>query len=121
MIKYGVTEVFVKHDYYSSLRIKLLKQNSKGNYILLKIGEKGFEEVERIETTKKIYEAAKNFLPLIIDFTLYYIYEDGEYSIPRYKYIKHEGSSRSSKSFSLEEKAIRLCEENTSFRITYLS
>lgn len=41
--------------------------------------------------------------------------EDGT---KRYKYIIHKGSSRSSKTVSLIEKAIRLCEENDNFRIT---
>lgn len=58
------------------------------------------------------------FLQCEFDENLFYIYEKGEYSFYRYKYIKHVGSSRSSKSWSLEELAIRECEENNNFRFT---
>ena len=117
-MEYGITEVYVKHDYFSSLRVKLIKKDSKGNLFLLKIGENGLDVVSEIKTEKKLYKAKDGFLPFQLDFDLYYIYESGQYSIPRYKYIKHVGSSRSSKSYSLEEKSIRLCEEIHNYRIT---
>lgn len=115
-VKYGVTEVFIAHDYYAALRIKLLKKNGE-KFILLENQGDYLKEICEITTDKKIYTAKKGFLPIDLDFELLYIYEDGDYSLPRYKYILHEGSSRSSKSWSIEEWAIRQCEEKSMFRI----
>lgn len=117
MIKYGVTEVFVKHDYYSSLRIKLIRKD--GNKIMLcqYMGDH-VDDIEEIKTDKKIYPIAKGFFLFELSDDYGYIYEDGDYSFFRYKYIKHRGSSRSSKSWSLEECAIRRCEETNGLRVT---
>lgn len=115
-MNYGVTEVFVKHDYFSSLRVKLLKEK-EGELFLLEDKGDHLTEVQKIDTEKKIYDAPTGFLPIDLDFKLKYIYEEGEYSIPRYKYIKHEGSSRSSKSWSIEEWCVRQCETKKNFRI----
>ena len=114
---YGVTEVFIKHDYYSGLRVNLLKKKGKDTYILLRDEVEYFKEIKEITTTKKIYKAPINFLTTPHDFELYYIYDNLEHNIPRYKYIKHEGSSRSSKSWSIEEWCIRQCEEIKNLRI----
>lgn len=114
-MKYGVTEVFIKHDYFSSLRIKFIKKTDNGLILLNDKGDK-FEEIKHITTKKKLYKATDNFHPAYFD-GLHYIYEFGEYSVLRYKYIMHVGSSRSSKSFSLEEAAVRLCETNENIRI----
>lgn len=116
-MQYGVTEVFVFHDYYSSLRVKLLRKEGD-NLVLLKDSGSEFTDVKYIETEKKIYTAPEGFLTAIRDYDLFYIYESGEYSIPRYKYILHKGSSRSSKSWSIEEWCVRQCEENQNKRIT---
>ena len=114
--KYGVTEVFVKQDYFSSLRVKLLKEVD-GKLILLKDHGDTLEEIKEMTTEKKIYEAKEGFLPARIDYPLKYIYEEGEHSILRYKYIIHVGSSRSSKSWSIEEYCVRKCETTRNFRI----
>lgn len=115
-MKYGVTEVFVKQDYFSSLRVKLLKETKDG-YMLLQDNVDNIKEVGIIDVNKKVYNAPKNFLSTPIDFDLKFIYEDGAYSIPRYKYILHSGSSRSSKSWSIEEWCIRQCETKPNLRI----
>jgi len=117
MIPYGVTEVFVKHDYYSELKIKVLKKTERG-LILCKDNAEYLEEVEIYQTEKKLYEIPENFFTYELHGDYCYIYEDGEHSIFRYKYIKHVGSSRSSKSFSLEEKSIRICETTPNSRFT---
>tara|TARA_R100000541_G_scaffold20190_1_gene30040 strand:+ start:6729 stop:8096 length:1368 start_codon:yes stop_codon:yes gene_type:complete len=115
-MEYGITEVFVKHDFYSSLKIKFIKEENGKTYLLKDLGDK-FSVVKEISNTKKVYLASENFHPSKLDYQLKYIYEDGEYSVYRYKYIMHVGSSRSSKSFSLEEAAIRKCEEIPNLRI----
>ena len=113
---YGVTEVFVKHDYYAGLRVKLLKQVGD-KLIQLKDEGDRLNEVGEITTTKKIYDAPQGFLSITTDYQLKYIYEEGDFAIPRYKYIMHVGSSRSSKSWSIEEWCIRQCEDITNLRI----
>ncbi len=115
--KYGITEVFVKHDYFAKLRVKLLKDNEDGTFTLLKDQGDYLEEVETITTTNKIYDAPEGFLSIELDYTLKYIYEEGEHAIPRYKYIMHSGSSRSSKSWSIEEWCARECETTENLRI----
>jgi len=115
-MQYGVTEVFVKHDYYSNLKIKFVKKVGSSLLLLKDHGDK-FTEVKEITTDKKIYTAPDNFHSAQTDEPLNYIYEDGEYSVYRYKYIMHVGSSRSSKSFSLEEASIRKCETTPNTRI----
>lgn len=118
MINYGVTEVFVKHDYYSELRIKILKKDGNRFFLCEDLGDKiNVKKDEEFINTKKLYPIVKGFLTYELDENYFYIYESGDYSIFRYKYIKHIGSSRSSKSWSLEEKAIRLCEEIPNLRI----
>ena len=117
MIKYGVTEVFVKHDYYSSLRIKLVRKEKDKIMLCHYMGDK-VEDIEEIQTDKKIYPIAKGFFLIELPDNYGYIYEDGSYSFYRYKYVKHKGSSRSSKSWSLEECAIRRCEETNGLRLT---
>lgn len=114
---YGVTEVFVKHDYYSKLRIKLVRKVDDRIYLCHYKGD-SIVEVEQITTDKKIYPIPENFLALKVDDSYGYIYENGKYSFFRYKYIKHEGSSRSSKSWSLDEASIRICEERPNTRFT---
>lgn len=116
MITYGVTEVYVKHDYFSELRIKILKKLGNEFFLCEDLGDK-IEIKNQIQNTKKLYPIIKGFLTYDLDDTYFYIYEDGEYSIFRYKYIKHIGSSRSSKSWSIEEKAIRNCETKPNLRI----
>jgi PBSX family phage terminase large subunit len=115
--QYGITEVFVKHDYYAGLKVTLLKDNEDGTYQVLKDTGDTLEEVETITTERKIYEAPTGFLSVQTDYQLKYIYEDSEHAIPRYKYINHVGSSRSSKSWSIEEWCIRQCEENDNLRV----
>lgn len=115
-MQYGVTEVFIKHDYYSKLRIKFLLERN-GVFVLLEDRGDKFVEAKEITTDKKIYTAQDNFHTAQADLDLKYIYEDGEYSVLRYKYIMHVGSSRSSKSFSLEEASVRMCEEQKNLRI----
>lgn len=117
MVSYGVTEVFVKHDYYSELRIKVLKQTESG-FILCSDEGDYLKEIKPFETSKKLYEIPKGFFTYDVEPNTFYIYEDGQHSILRYKYIKHIGSSRSSKSFSIEEKLIRKCEEVPNLRVT---
>lgn len=116
-MQYGLTEVFVKHDYYSSLRIKIVRRDGEKLWLCEYLGDK-INDIEEIVTNRKIYEIQKGFFIIDLDSSYGYIYEDGEYSIPRYKYIKHIGSSRSSKSWSLEECAIRRCEETNNLRLT---
>lgn len=99
-MKYGVTEVYVKHDYFASLRVKLIKKENDRLY-LLKDNGVTLEVVKEIKTSKKIYKAKDNFITSTYDHDLFYIYETGEHSIRRYKYIVHSGSSRSSKTYSL--------------------
>lgn len=115
-MKYGVTEVFVKQDYFSSLRVKLIKETDKG-FMLLQDNITHIKEVGIIDVKKKVYDAPSGFLSSSVDFDLKFIYEDGEHSIPRYKYIIHSGSSRSSKSWSIEEWVIRQCETKSNLRI----
>ena len=115
-MQYGVTEVFIKHDYYSKLKIKFLLERD-GNLILLQDKGDKFLELGVIETEKKIYTAPDNFHTAQANLDLKYIYEEGDHSVYRYKYIMHVGSSRSSKSWSLEEAAIRTCEEISNLRI----
>ena len=117
MTTYGITEVYVKHDYYSELRIKILKKDGGRFFLCEDLGDK-LEVKEEFVNNKKLYSISEKFLTYELDDSYFYIYEDGKYSQYRYKYIKHIGSSRSSKSWSLEEKAIRKCEEQPSFRCT---
>ncbi|CEJ71269.1 Phage terminase large subunit [Chryseobacterium oranimense G311] len=111
--KYGVTEVFVKHDYYASLRIRLF--DSEGR-IFIDDGDRALLTDEILKVPTKRYDANK-ILPYETD--LYYAYcKDEDYgSFPRYKYIFHEGSSRSSKSYSLEEWSLRECEQRPNLHI----
>jgi phage terminase large subunit len=114
---YGVTEVFVKHDYYANLRVKIIKREGNALFLCEYKGDK-IEVKEEIKTDKKIYPIPDNFLQIDLDKSFGYIYEHGDYSFFRYKYIKHTGSSRSSKSWSIIESAVRKCEENPNFRFT---
>ncbi len=116
-MKYGVTEVFVKHDYFSNLRVKLIRRVDERIILCEYLGD-SVSEIEEIATDRKIYPIPIGFFLMPLGDDYGYIYEDGEYSFYRYKYIKHVGSSRSSKSWSLEEAAIRKCEQNQSFRLT---
>ena len=117
-MKYGVTEVYVKHNFYSNLRIKLCRTDENGQVILCKDLGDHCEEVEPIETKQKRFPLKKGFFLYELDESYFYIYEDGEYSMYRYKYIKHVGSSRSSKTFSLIEEAIQRSEQNKGYRTT---
>lgn len=116
-MEYGVTEVFVKHDYFSSLRIKLVEKINDKLFLYDDKGDKCIL-IKEIHSNKKLYPIKKGFFLYELPETFFYIYEDGEYSFFRYKYIKHVGSSRSSKSWSLEECAIRNCEEKDNLRFT---
>jgi len=115
--QYGITEVFVKHDYYSKLKIKFFRTLKGGTKMLLKDNGDSFTDVEQIVVAKKIYDLKEGFLLFEPDYKVQYFYEDGEHSVFRYKYIMHVGSSRSSKSFSLEEAAVRECENTENLRI----
>lgn len=117
MIPYGITEVFVKHDYYSELRVKILKKTND-TFILCKDDGDSLVEIQNYSTTQKLYPIPKGFLSYQLTDDYFYIYEDGEHSIFRYKYIKHVGSSRSSKSWSIEEHVIRKCEQLDNLRVT---
>lgn len=117
MIPYGITEVFVKHDYYSELRVKILKKTND-TFILCKDDGDSLVEIQEYKTTQKLYPIPKGFLSYSLSDDYFYIYENGEHSIFRYKYIKHVGSSRSSKSWSIEEHVIRKCEESDNLRVT---
>jgi PBSX family phage terminase large subunit len=119
MKAYGITEVFVKHDYYSELKIKYIKKEGGKTFLFKDLGDR-LEKVRPYKTQKKLYPVYDKFLGFEIDGieNYFYIYEDGEHSYYRYKYIKHIGSSRSSKSWSIEEKAIRVCETISNSRVT---
>ena len=114
---YGVTEVFIKHDYYSKLRVKMCRVEN-GKTILLKYLGDSFFDVREINTDKKLYKIPKGFLSIEVDENHFYFYESGEYSIFRYKYIKHSGSSRSGKTIALAESSIQNCEQNNNLRFT---
>lgn len=114
---YGVTEVFVKHDYFSSLRIKLVEKVNDKLFLYEDKGDKCVL-VREIETAKKLYPIQKGFFLYELPENFFYFYESGEYSLFRYKYIKHVGSSRSSKSWSIEEAILRDCEQTDNTRIT---
>jgi PBSX family phage terminase large subunit len=119
MIAYGVTEVFLKHDYFSTLKIKILKNKGGKTFLCEDLGDSLVEKNE-YKTTNKTYPLSGRFLGFdVTDIEDYfYIYEDGDYSQFRYKYIKHVGSSRSSKSWSIEEHTIRRCEATSNLRAT---
>jgi phage terminase large subunit len=114
---YGITEVYLTHDYYASLRVKLLRLDESGNYILLKDNGDHLKDTSVFEPKGKVYDAPENFVTAKLETKLFYVYEDGEHSIPRYKYILHRGTSRSSKTWSLCEWSIRKCESRPSTRI----
>lgn len=116
-MEYGVTEVFVKHDYYSSLRIKLVEKVNDKLFLYEDNGD-GCSLIEEIFTEKRLYDIKPGFFLYELSDNFYYFYEAGDYSLFRYKYIKHVGSSRSSKSFSIEESIIRNCEETDNLRVT---
>lgn len=115
-MQYGITEVFVKHDYYSNLRVKLLRPVD-GGYILLRDAGNALEPVGPYEPASKVYPAPAGFLSVSPDYPLFYVYENGEHSIQRYKYIVHRGTSRSSKTWTLCEWAVRECEQRPNLRI----
>lgn len=106
-LKYGVTEVFIKHDYYAGLRVRLFDSDG---FIYEDKGDHAKKTDEQIKITGKLYPA-ENILNYKSDLQYHYC-EDSDFgSFPRYKYIIHEGTSRSSKSWSLEEWSLRYCEE----------
>ncbi len=70
---YGITEVFVKHDYFAGLRVKLVKQEGKKLILLKDEGDK-LTEVKEIITTQKLYDAPYGFLSIETDYTLKYFY-----------------------------------------------
>lgn len=111
--KYGVTEVFIKHDYYASLRIRLF--DSEGRIYIDDI-DKAIPTDEVIKLPKKKYSASEL---VSYENELFYAYcgPDDFGSFPRYKYIIHEGSSRSSKSWSLEEWVLRQAEQISNLHI----
>ncbi|WP_312394780.1 phage terminase large subunit [Chryseobacterium sp.] len=111
--KYGVTEVFIKHDFYASLRIRLFDEEGR---IFLDSGDEALPTDEFIKVPVKKWEADKL---LTYESGLFYSFceKDDFGAFPRYKYIIHEGSSRSSKSWSLEEWVLRECEQNPNLHI----
>lgn len=111
--KYGVTEVFVKHDYYASLRIRLF--DDKGR-IFMDDGDSAIATEDVIKIPSKKYSANK-ILPYESDLFYGYCSDDDYGSFPRYKYIFHEGTSRSSKSWSIEEWSLRECEQKPNLHI----
>jgi len=118
-VLYGVTEVFIKHDYFSNLKIRIVRKEGERFFLQEYLGDK-LNEIEEIEVTEKLYPIPENFLAFNPGKDYFYIYNDTNcpYSFYRYKYIKHVGSSRSSKSWSIEEKALRDCEQIPNFRFT---
>jgi PBSX family phage terminase large subunit len=116
-LAYGITEVFIKHDYFSKLRIKIVRKDGEKLVLQSYTGD-AIEDIEEITTVQKLYDIPENFLLITLGDEFKYFYEVGEYSMPRYKYIKHEGSSRSSKTTSLCEWTARECENNEGYRIT---
>jgi len=116
-LAYGITEVFIKHDYFSKLRIKIVRKDGEKLVLQSYTGD-SIEDIEEITTVQKLYDIPENFLLITLGDEFKYFYEVGEYSMPRYKYIKHEGSSRSSKTTSLCEWTARECENNEGYRIT---
>ncbi|WP_278494926.1 phage terminase large subunit [Chryseobacterium arthrosphaerae] len=104
--KYGVTEVFAKHDFYASLRIRLFNEEGR---IFIDSGDEALPTDEFIKIPEKRYAADKL---LTYESGLLYSYcgKEDIGAFPRYKYIIHEGSSRSSKSWSLEEWVLREAE-----------
>ena len=117
MTQYGVTEVFIKHEYFSELKIKIVKKDNDKLILCKDVGEE-LIEVSVVDTDKKLHPVKEGFFTYEIPENTFYFYESGEHSIYRYKYIKHVGSSRSSKSFSIEESAIRKCETTPNLRYT---
>ncbi|WP_336716285.1 phage terminase large subunit [Chryseobacterium mucoviscidosis] len=111
--KYGVTEVFVKHDYYASLRVRLFDSSGR---IYLDNVDRCIATDEVIKLPKKHYPASKL---VSYENELFYAYcgSDDLGAFPRYKYIIHEGSSRSSKSWSLEEWSLREAEQKPNLHI----
>jgi hypothetical protein len=61
-MQYGLTEVFVKQDYFAALRVKLIKKRGE-SLILLKDQGDHLQEIREITTSKKIYPAPAGFLP----------------------------------------------------------
>ena len=116
-LSYGITEVFIKHDYFSKLRVKIVRKDGEKLHLQNYLGDT-IEDVGEITTAQKLYDIPGNFLLIPLGDEFKYFYEVGEYSMPRYKYIKHEGSSRSSKTTSLCEWTARECENNEGYRIT---
>lgn len=112
-VKYGITEVFVKHDYYASLRIVLI---DKENRIYI-------DEVDRAKPTDQFFKLEKKRYPaqkiVAYETDLEYCYCSQEQygAFPRYKYIFHEGTSRSSKSYSIEEWTLREAESKKNLSI----
>ena len=119
MTTYGITEVYVKHDYYSELRVKLIRVVNNQTYLYKDEGDY-LSEVCLYDTKQKLYPLHDRFLSFQIENIeeYFYIYETGEHSQFRYKYIKHVGSSRSSKSWSIEEHVIRRSELTPNYRTT---
>lgn len=111
--KYGVTEVFIKHDYYASMRIRLFDKDGR---VYIDDGDRALDTDEVINIPSKTYSASK-LLPYENDLFYAYCNKDSFGAFPRYKYIFHEGSSRSSKSWSLEEWCLRECETNPNLHI----
>lgn len=111
--KYGVTEVFVKHDYYASLRIRLF--DSEGR-VFIDDGDDTLATDEFIKIPSKKY-AANKILPYKSELSYAYCKDEDFGSFPRYKYIFHEGTSRSSKSWSIEEWSLRECEQKPNLHI----
>jgi len=93
-------------------------REENGETVLYSYNGDSVTQICEYPTDRKRYELKPGFLQIDLDSSFFYIYEDGEYSFYRYKYIKHVGSSRSSKSWSIEESIIRDCEQNNAFRVT---
>jgi hypothetical protein len=115
--KYGVTWVFVRHDRFASLRIRLFDSSGR---VFIDDGDSALATEVLIKIPEKKYTAGTGktkILPYECD--LFYAYcNDEDYgSFPRYKYIFHEGTSRSSKSWSLEEWCLRECETKPNLHI----
>lgn len=110
---YGVTEVFLKHQAAAAKRVRLFDKDGR-IYI---------DEVDHARATDVIIKLPKKVNPasnlVVYKTDLFYAYcgADDFGAFPRFKYIIHEGSSRSSKSWSLEEWCLREAEEKPNLHI----
>jgi len=69
---YGVTEVFVKHDYFSSLRIKLVEKVNDKLFLYEDKGDR-CKLIEEIQSNKKLYPIKTGFFLYELPESFFYI------------------------------------------------